>query len=389
MSMPLFSVVIASFMQYDIIRECIDSVLSQDYSDIELIVCNDATDDFRCDAIGAYIAEHKRDNLKSYTVIQNDIRLGTVRNVNQAFTLAKGEYLKSIAADDALWHNGVLSEYVQVFDLENANVISGRCLVVDESGHITAQYPEPRIWKLMNICTPKELFEENVYTNIIHSPGVALRKSFWLEMGRFNEDYFLAEDWPLWLKISRLGYRFHTVRNPVVRYRYGGVSNSTDPEIKQYKGECWKDIIQCMEKEVLPYTEMLSHATVRGFKYALRLLRLFYYRDFVLDDSKGLKKTAYKLRFNWFCFERVCRIKFREWKSVLVLKSVIIPFIVSLLFLFSASSVSTGNNTQGIIVKLLMLFSAVTAVYGVIQAFRYALLICKQILRFIKRKLTL
>jgi len=231
-----------------------------------------------------------------------------------------------IAADDCFWDEHVFSEYVKVFEAENANVISGRCMSVNKYGEVTGQYPNDAAWRLIYKSTPEELFAQNIFTNLIHSPGVALRRSFLLEMGGFDENYYLVEDWPLWMKICRLGHRFHIVKAPVVRYRLGGVSNTTDEKKKHLKQETYSDIYKCYKNEIQPYS-YLYKSSIPFFNRAMQLFKVLYKRDFESNSDKLSPSIL------CYAIKRYTRERLKAFYNNIILQSIKRPFISFLILL--------------------------------------------------------
>ena len=98
-TLPLFSVIILTYLQRHFIEECIDSVLMQDYPNIELVVCDDCSADFDTqevivsddgsdnfpeEAVNEYIACNKSSNIKSVKIHREESNVGTVKHLNHA-----------------------------------------------------------------------------------------------------------------------------------------------------------------------------------------------------------------------------------------------------------------------------------------------------------------
>jgi glycosyltransferase involved in cell wall biosynthesis len=77
------------------IGKAIESVLAQDYSDLELVICDNASDDSTPDIVRSYVVRDPRVKLH-----QNESDLGQIENMNRVFELASGAYFRWIGADD-------------------------------------------------------------------------------------------------------------------------------------------------------------------------------------------------------------------------------------------------------------------------------------------------
>jgi glycosyltransferase involved in cell wall biosynthesis len=79
------------------VRRCIESVLSQDFADLELVICDNASDDDTVDVLEEYAREDRR-----LTVTANPVNIGSHENMNRALQLSRGRLFRWISADDWL-----------------------------------------------------------------------------------------------------------------------------------------------------------------------------------------------------------------------------------------------------------------------------------------------
>lgn len=85
------------------VRRCIESVLTQDFTDLELMICDNASDDETVDTLEEYAREDRR-----VTVTVNPLNVGSHENMNRVLQLSRGRLFRWISADDwlepqALW----------------------------------------------------------------------------------------------------------------------------------------------------------------------------------------------------------------------------------------------------------------------------------------------
>lgn len=97
MANPKISIVIPTYNREKFIAECIRSAQNQTYSNIEIIVSDNASTDRTWD-ICQELAKHDH----RITLIKNDINLGPVRNWMQGINKATGEFCKVLFSDDGL-----------------------------------------------------------------------------------------------------------------------------------------------------------------------------------------------------------------------------------------------------------------------------------------------
>ena len=91
---PLVSVIIPVYNAEKYIDECIESILNQTYSNIEVVVCDD------CSSDGSWIRLKKYENDKRFTLLKNDTNLHQAATRNKCIAASKGDYILVQDADD-------------------------------------------------------------------------------------------------------------------------------------------------------------------------------------------------------------------------------------------------------------------------------------------------
>ena len=102
------------------IARALDSVLCQDYANIEVIVGDDCSADATRDIVGAYSDSRLR-------VLHNDVNLGAPGNFERLLSLATGKYVFYASGDD-YWHPSFISELVGA--LEQRGGICAMCAFI-------------------------------------------------------------------------------------------------------------------------------------------------------------------------------------------------------------------------------------------------------------------
>lgn len=94
---PRVSFAIPVYNGEDSIRRCLDSILVQDFTDFEVVVCDNASTDRTREIIEVYAALDSR-----IRVFTNETNAGLIQNFNRVFQLARGEFFRWVGADDWL-----------------------------------------------------------------------------------------------------------------------------------------------------------------------------------------------------------------------------------------------------------------------------------------------
>lgn len=107
----------------------LESITNQDFEDIEVLVCDNASDD---ETVSIARSVAQRD--PRVQVFENDTNIGGAGNYNRVFELARGKYFKWAAHDD-LCAQGFFSRCVEVLEQNEDCVIAfPKTRYVDEDG---------------------------------------------------------------------------------------------------------------------------------------------------------------------------------------------------------------------------------------------------------------
>lgn len=121
---PLVSVCIPVYNSERHIRQAIESVLSQTYSNFELIISDNASTDKTIEIVESF--EDAR-----ITVSKNEANLGMIGNFSACIKKAQGKYVKILCSDDALLPTALEKEVDAFENNETASVVTGASLVVN------------------------------------------------------------------------------------------------------------------------------------------------------------------------------------------------------------------------------------------------------------------
>ena len=93
--MPKVSVLMGVFNCSEFVAEAIESILSQTFSDFELIICDDGSSDDTAAIVKKYAETDKR-----IVFVQNDRNYGLAHTLNRCLSLSSGDYLIRMDGDD-------------------------------------------------------------------------------------------------------------------------------------------------------------------------------------------------------------------------------------------------------------------------------------------------
>ncbi len=192
MKMPLISIITPSYNQAKFIRATIDSVLSQDYPNLEYFVIDGGSTDGTVEILKSY-------GKKIRWVSERD--RGQTHAINKGLDLAKGELLAYLNSDD-IYLPGALKSVGEYYAKTKADWITGDCLVIDDEGRPSRGGWLVRLYKrfLMLLYSPTTL---KIADNMIPQPSTFWTRSAYEKIGKFNEDYHYVMDYDYWLRLSQ------------------------------------------------------------------------------------------------------------------------------------------------------------------------------------------
>lgn len=230
---PLVTTVVLSYKKFDKLYDALLSIMKQDYPNIELIVSDDASDNFPVEEITKFINKNKKPNIKNVKIITNDKNVGTVKNINNAFKNGSGKYFIGLPGDDIFFDNFVISKIVKRFLETNYPIISCRRLKSTEEKLLPLRLMPSEeylknIEKLDTSSKQYRAFGVGRYFEMASGSATYFSKEHFDEWGYFDEKYKLWEDGPFYAQYTRAGKVIPTAYDIIsIRYREGGVSGSS------------------------------------------------------------------------------------------------------------------------------------------------------------------
>lgn len=247
---PLITIFTLSLNSPDLFG-AIDSVLMQDYDNIEYIILDDCSEHFDVDEIKKYVSSKQKGNIISLVVEKNSERLGIVKQTNKALTYSTGKYIFNLAGDDQFYDDKVISDWVKEFEETGAEIITAYREVYDEHLSVPIRImPEPNDVEAIKTLSPKQLFEYMEAHNIIFGSSTARSRKNVDRLGLVDEKYMLIEDYIVALRQLRTNKPINFFDRKVIKYRDGGVC-AVDKVDKEYL----KDNDKIIKYELLPYSE--------------------------------------------------------------------------------------------------------------------------------------
>jgi len=187
------------------LRQALNSILAQDVNDLELLAIDDASQDHSRQILEEYAARDAR-----VTAIHNEQNLGLAATLNRGLELARHELVARMDQDDEALA-GRLSHQRRFMRDHPSVVVAG--------SYVYAMGRTRRQDRLVRLpVTPREIARALPVRNCLYHPSVILRRSRVLAAGGYRGDFRNAEDYDLWLRLSR-DFDLANLPIPLLRYR--------------------------------------------------------------------------------------------------------------------------------------------------------------------------
>ena len=203
---PLVSIIIPVYNGENYIKYSIESALNQTYKNIEIIVVNDGSKDKTED-----IAKSYGDKIRYYYKDNG----GVASALNLGIKEAKGEYISWLSHDDIYYPNKIERQIEELENIDKNTILySGYELINDKSEFLGT-------WEISSKNEYRKL-NNSFYALLLsgfNGCSLLIPKNAFYEVDFFNEDLKCTQDYDLWFKILKYGYKVKYIPETLVQYR--------------------------------------------------------------------------------------------------------------------------------------------------------------------------
>ena len=241
----LVSIVMPNYNGGRFLKESIQSVISQTYSNWELLFVDDCSTDDSLELVRSFRDERIR-------IFQNETNSGAAVSRNYALRIAKGKWIAFLDSDD-LWLPEKLEKQICLLDKNDAGLCyTSYCVVNLERESFRKDYIVPEF------VTTEDLLKQNYIgcSTVMLTAEVAHKY-------RFTSDFF-HEDYVCWLTMLRDGISAVGVKDVLMDYSYYASSKSGN-KLSTYKYR-WRIYRRHMGCSVFRSFGYLVHNTLAGIR---------------------------------------------------------------------------------------------------------------------------
>lgn len=310
------------------IRQCIDSILNQTLSNMEIILIDNGCTDSCPKIIDDYAQNDKR-----IIAVHNQYGSTYGRALNQGISMAKGEYIGIVESDDFISSTMYEKLYNRISEF-NADVCIGGFWLHTETTDSADNTHNRQIFANTNDKRLFSIFDYPFLLTVHQSMWAKLYKASFLKKIRFDEEYSQYIDSKFIIDLLFQTKRLIGLKEPVYYYRCDN-PNASSSNMQNGKNlmlilDAWTKAKDALKK--YGYLEEFKNefyyqASKAGYRFFINIdkkyKREFFYKwcnflsEIKKDKSYSFKYLdADRIRFFKACFERnFNKIKFDEYKA--------------------------------------------------------------------------
>lgn len=222
---PLVSIVTPSYNQAQFLEETIQSVLAQDYANIEYIVVDGGSDDGSVEIIQRYQGKI------SWWVSEPD--QGQTDAINKGFARADGEILAWINSDDTYQPQAVSACVNYLVANPEVGLVYGDANFIDQSGNVIGKFNAQQ-------TSYKRLRRGGVY---IPQQAAFWRANLWQQVGPLDPSYYFAMDYDLWVRLARI------TRIQYLPQHWANFRLHDDAKTISEDARCWPEMLRIHRRD--------------------------------------------------------------------------------------------------------------------------------------------
>lgn len=217
---PAITVVLPTFNGAVYVGESVESVLSQDGVDFELIVCDDGSSDETWEILQQYAGPRCR-------LLRNETNIGLFPTLNRLMAEARGDWVHLWSQDDRMLPGCLLRTTEFARSHPEVAMIYSRMRFIDDRGQVVSHGKDDSTPEVVSPLLAARImyYYGSIAGNIAN---VSLRRDVATELGGFREDMKVSGDYELWVRLSEahsIGFQ----SEPLIELRVHGEQFSKQP----------------------------------------------------------------------------------------------------------------------------------------------------------------
>jgi len=212
-SLPLVSILIPVYNHSKYVVECLNSIVQQDYSNIEILLLDDGSKDNSYEIVLLWI----KSNPEIKVSITKQTNQGVCRTLNTLVNQAKGEFITLCASDDEITKAGISERVTALMAAPEKMAVIGDAILIDQDSNEVSVSSMKSLFKASNTKLRKNIVNELVFRWSVVGPTLLIRRAAYKSLGLYDEG-LVVEDREFYLRLLAKD-QLTFVPSPVACYR--------------------------------------------------------------------------------------------------------------------------------------------------------------------------
>lgn len=205
------SVIIPTYNSQETIKNCIESLIYQTYTDYEVLIMDGESQDNTLEIIRSFNDDR--------IIISSKKDKGVYDAMNKGIVCSKGEWLYFLGSDDKLYDENVFENIFKEVRISNPDIIYGDAYFVTNKCFYAGEFSRERLVNERNIC----------------HQSIFYKKKLFERLGYYNLEFFINADWDFNIRcFSTPDFKIKYIALPIVYYNdlTGLSSNGRQTDMK-------------------------------------------------------------------------------------------------------------------------------------------------------------
>lgn len=255
---PLVSIVFTSYNHHEYLKQAIESIINQTYTNLEIIIVDDCSTDGSQEILQRYSFDKR--------IVFNFLKKNTgsyVKASNFGAQISTGKYLLFAQCDDYSEVSQIEELVSEIEKKKTAGVVYSESRLVDKVGNFLSDDYSIRENSFRKYCKNTVLIQREKmreflsYSCVIPNLSAALiSKELYLKVGGLSDKYFIAADWDFWLKLTS-HTDFLYIRKPLNNFRQHATTIRSSYKVSTQILEIHEIIYSCISRNHIKGIEKL------------------------------------------------------------------------------------------------------------------------------------
>lgn len=222
----LVSIIVVTYNSSKFIEETLESIAAQTWPELELVITDDCSTDNTVELCREWLMQNGQRFVRN-ELITVEKNTGISANCNRGLHAAKGEWIHFCAGDDAFLPNCIADNMDYISHNPETGILFSYCRKYaenfDEQNFLGLVPGSPPVNIINDTITAESQYRLLLLSDrITFTPSSFIKRETQLSIGAFDEKNRFQEDYPLWLKLTKAGYKLHFMVKETVKYRQHG-----------------------------------------------------------------------------------------------------------------------------------------------------------------------